>query len=137
MKTIWIVNNTTGLIEGSGAVGDDTDVTQLTTENTTVIETPPNNDSQIWQQGQWIDRPPQPSFNHQWVNGSWQLNLEFAASTIRQQRDRLLAKTDWTQGRDILETVSQKYVDYRQQLRDITSQPGFPEQVIWPTPPSQ
>lgn len=137
MKTIWIINNTTGLIEGSGAIGNDTDVAQLATENTTVIETPPNNDSQIWQQGQWIDRSPQPSPNHQWINGAWQLNLEFAASTIRQQRDRLLAKTDWTQGRDILETVSQKYVDYRQQLRDITSQPGFPEQVTWPTPPSQ
>lgn len=135
MKKVWVVNNTTGVIEGSGLVGDDTDMTQHISENSTIVEISPRNDLQIWKNDSWIDRPTQPSENYEWISGAWQLNRERAAVSIRQQRDRLLAKTDWTQGRDILETVSQKYVEYRQKLRDITSQPGFPEQVIWPTPP--
>jgi hypothetical protein len=135
MKKVWIVNNITGLIEGSGLIDNDTNMDSHINEGSIVVEVPPNNDLQIWSQGAWIDRPPQPNDNYEWINGSWQLNLERAAISIRQQRDRLLAKTDWTQGRDILETVSQKYVEYRQQLRDITSQPGFPEQITWPEPP--
>ncbi len=29
----------------------------------------------------------------------------------------------------------QEWVDYRQALRDITSQPTFPDSVVWPTKP--
>ena len=135
MKKIWVINKSTGIIEGSGLIDDSTDMTQYISETSTVTETPPDNNLQIWQNNQWIDRPLQPNDNYEWINGSWQLNLERAAISIRQQRDRLLAKTDWTQGKDILEIVSQKYVEYRQQLRDITNQPSFPEQVTWPQPP--
>jgi hypothetical protein len=135
MKKIWVVNSTTGVIEGSGLIDDTTDMIQYIGENSIVVEIPPNNNSQLWQNNTWIDRPLQPNDNYEWINGAWQLNLERAAVLIRQQRDRLLAKTDWTQGKDISETVSQKYTTYRQQLRDITLQSGFPEQITWPQLP--
>lgn len=55
--------------------------------------------------------------------------------TIRAQRNQLLARTDWTQGKDIPDAVSSKWAIYRQQLRDITAQPGFPNTIEWPQQP--
>ena len=48
-------------------------------------------------------------------------------------RDKLLSKTDWWAVQD--RTMSQEEKDYRQALRDITSQEGFPENIVWPTKP--
>ncbi len=53
----------------------------------------------------------------------------------RKKRNDLLAKTDWTQGKDISNTVSTAWTTYRQELRDVTLQPNFPYSIVWPTPP--
>lgn len=55
------------------------------------------------------------------------------ASAIRLERDRLLAATDWTALSDV--TMSPEMAAYRQALRDVTSQPGFPDTVTWPAKP--
>lgn len=52
---------------------------------------------------------------------------------MREIRDSLLSKTDWTQLKDIDDYVSLKYKRYRQELRDITEQYGWPYCVTWPT----
>ncbi len=53
---------------------------------------------------------------------------------IRKQRNQLLAVSDWTQVADA--PVDQAaWKAYRQALRDVPQQEGFPEDVIWPTPP--
>jgi hypothetical protein len=53
---------------------------------------------------------------------------------IREQRNALLKNSDWTQIPDC--TVDkQAWATYRQALRDITAQAGFPTDVQWPTPP--
>lgn len=57
------------------------------------------------------------------------------ASDVRRQRGFLLAETDWTQLADA-PVNSLAWANYRQALRDITAQPGFPWSVDWPTPPS-
>ena len=57
------------------------------------------------------------------------------AKSVRASRDTKLAETDWSQGKDIADSVSAKYTAYRQALRDIPSQPGFPWDVQWPTQP--
>jgi len=54
---------------------------------------------------------------------------------IKYQRNMLLANTDWTQAPDINESTKQKWVTYRQQLRDITDQEGYPFNVLFPTKP--
>lgn len=54
---------------------------------------------------------------------------------VRAERNRLLAESDWTQFRDIDESISAKWVSYRQQLRDISLQEGFPFQVQFPSKP--
>lgn len=82
------------------------------------------------------------------VNGSWietwvasdasqdEINERTIAqaSSIRLQRNDSLSSSDWTQLQDA--TVNQQeWATYRQSLRDIPSQEGFPWDVTWPTQP--
>ena len=60
---------------------------------------------------------------------------EQVATSVREQRDRLLAETDWTQSRDVTLDNDADWTAYRQALRDITSQEGFPHNVTWPEKP--
>lgn len=48
--------------------------------------------------------------------------LEYALRELRQTRNSLLAKTDWTQINDngLSDAKKAEYVTYRQQLRDLT-----------------
>lgn len=56
------------------------------------------------------------------------------AAGVRSQRDSLLAASDWTQVPDA--PVDQAaWRTYRQALRDITTQSGFPHEVTWPVKP--
>ena len=54
------------------------------------------------------------------------------ADEIRRQRDALLEKTDWTQLADVPQSIKERWEPYRQLLRDIPQQPGFPETITWP-----
>lgn len=55
------------------------------------------------------------------------------AAAVRADRNAKLAVTDWTQGADIPQATKNKYAPYRQALRDVPAQAGFPSAVIWPT----
>ena len=56
------------------------------------------------------------------------------AKSVRQQRGEELKDSDWTQVADA--PVDQAaWATYRQALRDVTSQAGFPWTVDWPTIP--
>lgn len=58
------------------------------------------------------------------------------ADQVRAERDALLAASDWTQVADA--PVDQAaWATYRQALRDVPSQIGFPENVDWPSEPSE
>ena len=63
--------------------------------------------------------------------------LERASESARNQRDRLLTKTDWVTIRatDTGDPVPTEWLDYRQSLRDITEQTGFPDNIDWPQEP--
>lgn len=56
---------------------------------------------------------------------------------IRAQRNSLLTLCDWTQLPDAPLTAEQKqeWAEYRQALRDVPEQTGFPDAVIWPSTP--
>jgi hypothetical protein len=87
--------------------------------------------------GRFITLPEQPSPAHivDEKTRTWVLDPTLAAAQARKQRDYLIAKSDWTQLPDIDQAVKDKWQAYRQALRDITSQPGFPENIQWPEPP--
>ena len=60
-------------------------------------------------------------------------------SPARIKRAQLLKDSDWTMLRDtqLTEKQNERWAKYRQDLRDITNQSGFPETVIWPTQPTK
>ena len=61
-----------------------------------------------------------------------QLDASSAAS-VRSRRDGLLAETDWLGLSDV--TMSSDWATYRQALRDVPSQSGFPHDITWPDKP--
>lgn len=62
-------------------------------------------------------------------------DMKFEPIRVRQQRDQLLAATDWTQVTDVPQAIKDRYAAYRQALRDIPQQEGFPDNVVWPVAP--
>jgi len=70
-----------------------------------------------------------------WVIGYTVVNKpqDKAEDAVRNQRNRLLQDTDWMALSD--NTMSPAWASYRQALRDITEQAGFPYSVVWPTKP--
>ena len=55
------------------------------------------------------------------------------AEQYRYVRDDLLAETDWWAVAD--RTMTDAEISYRQALRDIPAQEGFPTTITWPTKP--
>lgn len=66
-----------------------------------------------------------------------EIELRAAAKSdqIRAERNQLIADSDWTQLPDS-PVDKEAWAAYRQALRDIPEQQGFPWDVEWPTPPS-
>ena len=94
-------------------------------------ETQPEYDNLV----QTLVRDPEPHNNEtdRWVIGYTAENKpqEQAEEAVRNQRDRLLSDTDWMALSD--NTMTPEWATYRQALRDITGQAGFPYAVTWPT----
>jgi len=81
------------------------------------------------------------------TNGKWMLPKTVVALTateiadttaakaqgVRSQRDKLIADTDWMALSD--STLTPAWAAYRQALRDVTAQAGFPHTVDWPVKP--
>ena len=63
--------------------------------------------------------------------------VSMTAEAVRAERDRLLAATDWTQVLDAPISAESRVEMrvYRQALRNIPQQPGFPAAVEWPVMP--
>ena len=89
--------------------------------------------------------PPPPS--DEWITWVWdqaaaryqeqptQKALELRA---RQLRDRLLLESDWIVSRstDQAIEVPPEWLAYREALRNVPAQPGFPTAIDWPQPPT-
>jgi len=63
-----------------------------------------------------------------------ELNTQSRAQEVRQRRDTLLEQCDWTQLPDSPVDPA-AWTTYRQELRDVPQQAGFPWNVTWPIPP--
>ena len=61
-------------------------------------------------------------------------SAEAKASMTRAERNKKLSATDWTQINDAPVDKS-AWAAYRQSLRDVPSQAGFPWDVTWPVEP--
>lgn len=60
-----------------------------------------------------------------------------ASAVVILQRNNYLYESDWTQipNNPLTTEKQQEWAVYRQQLRDITTQSGYPFNVVWPTKP--
>jgi len=60
-----------------------------------------------------------------------------AAQEIREKRDRLLFYSDWivVYSTEKNEPIPDDWSAYRQSLRDVPQQAGFPTEITWPTKP--
>ena len=76
------------------------------------------------QDGQWVT---------QWTVE--RLSEADAADNVRGSRNHRLADCDWTQLPDA-PVDHTAWASYRQALRDVTAQPGFPWNVEWPSQPA-
>jgi hypothetical protein len=76
------------------------------------------------------------------VYGTWQqtdIREEIQETRIRQirnERDELLEESDYAVLPDAPVTDVEEWKTYRQALRDIPQQPGFPNDIDWPKKPS-
>lgn len=92
--------------------------------------------------GKVVDyQPPQPSPNHKWdaITKRWlyvKTDADIAAE-VRLQRGRLIAQSDWliTRQQETGMPIPNEWKAYRQALRDITKQQGFPRNINWPITP--
>lgn len=109
-------------------------------------------DSIGWNAAEQLVREPYTTYETEWVKGedlvyreeivsavvdeaSW---LAAKAAETRDRRDLWLTMCDWTQLADcpLGETERAAWAAYRQALRDVPQQTGFPEAVAWPEAPS-
>ena len=83
-------------------------------------------------------RSKKPNYEYIWDGSEWVIDESLIAVKTKSARNALLQESDWT------DTVSaqtrlknwQQWQDYRQALRDIPSQTGYPTDIVWPTPPT-
>jgi len=77
----------------------------------------------------------QPIYGNKWLVGYTVENKpqDQAEQAVRNKRNKLIADTDWMALSD--NAMTHEWASYRQALRDITGQAGFPYSMIWPTKP--
>lgn len=61
--------------------------------------------------------------------------LEHAATAARSKRNQLISDTDYIMQSDYPMADKTAIGEYRQALRDITAQTGFPDTIDWPVKP--
>jgi hypothetical protein len=81
---------------------------------------------------------PEGTYRFNYSTKTWDLNLEQARQDALYKREQLLQESDWTDtvsAQIRLGSMYQVWQTYRQALRDITTQSGYPVTITWPTKP--
>ena len=104
-----------------------------------VIEGVADDNLQYVSNGKIVDMPPRPDgeayFNYE--TKKWDLDYLGQKELVSSKKNDLLYKSDWTQipNNPLTQEQQQAWTVYRQQLRDVTSQSGYPFNVVWPIQP--
>lgn len=77
----------------------------------------------------------EPTLDHYWDGTAYVLNVEQLEGRLKVQRQHQLAMSDWTQLADVNPQISALWATYRQALRDLPTQAGYPVDVAWPEAP--
>jgi len=148
MKNYILYNNITGEILYS-IVAESVEQLSPVLDNTTYLEIAGSIDNgkyylnlETKQPIAFSDKPDQ-YHTWNWDIKSWQdvrtdqEKYNQAAKLITDRRTQLLTASDWivVKAMDQGTTVPENWHTYRQQLRDITQQSGYPFTVTWPASP--
>lgn len=103
-----------------------------------VIEGIANDRTQYIENNTIVNMPPKPQGEayFDFVAKQWVLDYTSQQNLIKRERSRLLNLSDWTQLPDVPLNTKSQWAAYRQQLRDITAQSGYPFDVVWPVAPT-
>jgi hypothetical protein len=86
-----------------------------------------------------VDMPasPGPGYLFDYYSKSWVIDENMANHTVETHRLNYLKDSDWIiiRALDMGEPIPVAWQIYRQALRDIDKQPGYPTQVVWPEQP--
>jgi hypothetical protein len=85
-----------------------------------------------------ISESPGDNYYYNFDTSEWVYDTTILSNKVKQQRNELLTLCDWTQipNNPLTQAKQTEWSNYRQQLRDITSQQGYPVTIVWPTPPN-
>lgn len=138
MKYFTVYNNS-GQILQSGYCLDE-DYENQCPDDCFIIEVATDPKTQYIKNDEIIEIPPKPDYasNFDYTSGQWIGNNQQQESIVISRRNASLYASDWTQipNGPLTSEQQQEWAVYRQQLRDITSQSGYPFDVVWPVPPS-
>jgi len=124
-----------GMIIKTGSCPDN----DFTLQGDLVIEGVADDSRQYIYNNLIVDMPTKPEcecfFNFE--TKQWELDFLKQQEKINFKRNLMLLNSDWTQIPNNPLSVNQQelWATYRQQLRDITIQSGYPFNITWPIPP--
>jgi hypothetical protein len=93
------------------------------------------------------EQNPNVAIGHSYIDGEFippepiiiEITDEQISTNVRSQRDFLLAQSDikmlYDNWNSMSTTLKGKWTTYRQELRDLPEQEGFPREVVWPVEP--
>lgn len=95
--------------------------------------------TQYVENGVLVNMPTKPNgaYIFDYATKAWVAQPDAQAQSIVKQRNKLLYESDWTQIPNNPLTTKQQadWAIYRQELRDIPQQSGYPYNVVWPVAP--
>ena len=83
----------------------------------------------------WPDLPEGGQIGHTYNSDGTTTAPPVDPDVVRSIRNSMLIESDCTQGADVPQSIKDAWSTYRQELRDLTDQSGFPDDVTWPTKP--
>jgi len=135
MKNFIVYNGETGEIQKTGICQDN----DLSLQGEFVIEGFADGITQYIDKRLIKNKPKKPEgfWDFDFFKKQWVPNKIAQENFINITRNKLLQQSDWTQlpNNPLTLAKQEEWAVYRQQLRDITQQSGYPFNVIWPTQP--
>lgn len=140
MKHFTVYNPATGEVQYTGGCSDSTFDLQKPLAPFAIIEGDFAADKFFWDGEQMREKPPRPGLGFEWncAARDWVCDIPAHDRSARARRALLLQEADRAVNK--LEDAGQDSRParvYRQALRDLTAQPGYPLTIVWPVLASQ
>ena len=143
MKFVTYYERATGRIVGS-AMCDESDVEINKPNNCDIAEGIFEGDRYYFVDGVPMAMPESPGkfYVFDYASRTWlyKKTPEMASAEALDKRNLLLQQSDWTDTASaplrLGEALYTAWQVYRQALRDVPAQAGYPQEVVWPNPPA-